>query len=332
MPPTPEPSPANPRLVLIPVFNDWTATLPLLDRLARALGPREGPWVVVLVDDGSTVEAPTSLVPHPGLAEIKLLRLRRNLGHQRAIAVGLAFVREHARPALVVVMDGDGEDDPADVPRLLDCLEEDGGGRVVFAERRRRTEGLGFQLGYRLYRLLHRLLTGVPVRVGNFSVVPASALERLVAVPDLWNHYAASVYCSRIPFTTVPIDRGRRYDGRSKMSPLALAVHGLSAIAVFRERVAVRLLAVAGLALAGSAGLLTLVVAVRFLAPGLAVPGWATTAAGLLTLALLQIVTSMLVFTFVVLGSREQVGFLPLRDYPHFVGDYRSLTDAGGSS
>jgi hypothetical protein len=66
------------------------------------------------------------------------LRLRRNLVHQRTIAIGLAHIGEYeARD--VVVMDSDGEDDPRDVPRLVARMQEERG-RSVFAERTRRSE------------------------------------------------------------------------------------------------------------------------------------------------------------------------------------------------
>ena len=73
-----------------------------------------------------------------------MLRLRRNLGHQRAIAIGLTYIQAQMTTAYeaVVVMDGDGEDAPEDVPRLLARLEAEGGRSIVFAERTRRSESL----------------------------------------------------------------------------------------------------------------------------------------------------------------------------------------------
>jgi polyisoprenyl-phosphate glycosyltransferase len=320
--------PRTTNVVLVPVFDDWAAATTLIAHLDTVL---DSGWTLLIVDDGSVSTPPIFAEPR-NLASIKLLRLRRNLGHQRAIAIGLTHTHEHIRPDVVVVMDGDGEDDPSDLPRLLQRFDREGKSKVVFAERRRRTESLLFVAAYHAYRALHRVLTGVPVRVGNFSVVPASALSQLVVVPDLWNHYAASVYCSRIPFTTLPTDRARRYAGRSKMNVLSLVVHGLSAIAVFRERVAVRLLTFAGMAFSASLLLLFALLAARVLWPELPIPGSALMGAGILVLVLLQVVASMLVFAFVVLGSREQLGFLPLRDYSYFVAECRPIATEQGAT
>ena len=95
-----------------------------------------------------------------------------------------------------------------------------------------------------MYRLIHFLLTGVQVQVGNFSVIPATVLRRLVAVSELWNHYAAAVYKAKLPMALIPAQRNCRLEGSSRMNLVALVVHGLSAMAVFGDRIGVRLLMV----------------------------------------------------------------------------------------
>lgn len=255
-----------------------------------------------------------------------LLRLRRNLGHQRAIAIGLAFIEAGLPCEAVVIMDGDGEDSPSDVPRLIERLDREGGSRIVFAERSKRTEGLLFTAFYYLYRALHWLLTGVDVRVGNFSVVARPMLRRLVAVSDLWNHYAASVFASRLPYATVPTVRGHRYHGRSRMNFVGLIVHGLSAISVYRDRVLVRLLIAGILLLLVSLAGLVATVLIRLMTYW-AIPGWATYSCGLLALIMLQSCSTTLVLIFLMLGARESLGFLPSRDYSYFVVDFQVVAE-----
>jgi hypothetical protein len=279
----------------------------------------------VIIDDGSTQPVPPDLTHRPiALSCVSVLTLRRNLGHQRALAIGLAYVEAHLPCRALVVMDGDGEDAPADVPRLLDRFEDEGGQMIIFAERTRRSESRLFRIFYAAYRAAHWVLTGIRVRVGNFSVVPFARLSSLVVVSDLWNHYPASVFRSRLPFTTHRTARARRLVGQSKMNFLSLVIHGLSAIAVFRDRVGVRLLvtcAVAlGLTLVVLAGGLALHLSGRWSVPaGLAIGG------SLLAVLLTQILVLTLVFTFIVLGGRESAGFLPVRDYAYFVRDCQDV-------
>jgi glycosyltransferase involved in cell wall biosynthesis len=322
-----EGSPGNPFLVLIPLFNDWDTFVKLAARLDEVLADRELEADVLIVDDASPIAPEAALLgSYQALRRVEVLRLRRNLGHQRAIAIGLAYVEQRvaAGHQAVVVMDGDGEDAPEDVPRLLERLEAEGGTPIVFAERTRRSESLWFRVCYFAYRQLHWLLTSERVRVGNFSAIPRRRLESLVAVSELWNHYAAAAFHSRQPYCTVPTRRARRLGGRSSMNFAALVAHGLSAISVYREVIGVRLLVLSiVMALIAIVGLM--VVVFLRLATTLAIPGWASSTAGLFLIVLMQAVMLSLLFCFIILGERNGTTFLPLRDYAYFIADTRTL-------
>jgi hypothetical protein len=307
------------------VYEDWDCALRLLELLEEMVHAGSLDAAVMFVDDGSTT-TPDVVWPERtrALQWVSVLRLRRNVGHQRAIALGLTYIRCRLRCERVVVMDGDGEDAPADVPLLLDRAEKFGGRAVVFARRARRSEGLVFRTFYQLYRVLFRTLTGRGIRVGNFSVVPAPLLERLVCVPELWNHYAASLSKARVPCDQIPIARGRRLAGRSRMNFAALVIHGLSAISVFGEEVGLRLL-LASLLLCGTAAAsMVAVLVVRFFTD-LAIPGWATSAFGLLSLLFVHSLLLSVVFVFLVLQARSNMAFLPLRDYSFYVQDWKQV-------
>ena len=99
-------------IVLIPTFNDWEAAELLLSDLDQALTDRELSPEVLLIDDGSTQPMPPGFADRPftTLRSVDVLQLRRNLGHQRAIAVGLVFVYQNLPCTALVVMDADGGD------------------------------------------------------------------------------------------------------------------------------------------------------------------------------------------------------------------------------
>jgi polyisoprenyl-phosphate glycosyltransferase len=322
----PETVPSEKIIVCIPVYNDWDATLEVLRRLDAAAVQWAFPAEVLLVDDGSVASLPAELpMSLPNLRSLEVLRLLRNVGHQRAIAIGLTYIVKHRPCRAVVVMDGDGEDAAEDVIKLLERHEALNGTKVVFAKRARRTEGIVFGLCYQAFKVVHRILTGRKVEVGNFSIIPAQHLKRLAAVSELWNHYAASVFKARIPTEMIPIDRGRRLSGRSKMDFVSLVAHGLSAISVFADVVGVRLLL--STVLLAAVSLLGLVVGVAIrVGTGWAIPGWATMAGGFLVLALLQAFVMSFGFVFVTLRGRNDLTFLPLRDYRYFVEKTYSVT------
>jgi hypothetical protein len=272
------------------------------------------------VDDAS-IEEPESPWPQSlsHLRDVSILHLRRNLGHQRAIAIGLVYVHQNWADAdAVVVMDSDGEDKPQDIPALLRAFAEEDGKKVVFAARAKRLERPMFRSFYNAYRVLHKALTGIAVRVGNFSVLPPQALGRLMVVSELWNHYAAAVFRARIPHAEIPLARGTRLAGRSKMNFVSLLVHGLSAISVFSDIVGARLLAIAALAIAIAVALVGVVAGVR-LFTDLAIPGWATYVTGILLIVLAQALIVSLALVFIIVSGRGASGFLPIRDASYFI-------------
>jgi glycosyltransferase involved in cell wall biosynthesis len=306
-------------VVVIPVYDDFASVELLTRALDSVLAASGLPSKLLLVDDGSPGAPRLRCEALRAIASVDVLRLRRNLGHQRAIAIGLAYVQANMPCDAVLVMDGDGEDRPEDVLRLAQAFAEAPAGTVVFAARKKRSESAIFTVFYHLYRALHRLLVGFGVRVGNFSLVPFSCLSTLSVASETWNHYAAAVFKTRLPHIAIPIERGTRLHGKPRMRFVDLVTHGLSAIAVFGDVVGVRLL-VATLAVA--AGILMPIAAalgLRLVA-GQPIPAWAAIASGTLAIVLSQALAAALVFVFLVLSGRAGTSFIPIRDYPLFVG------------
>lgn len=320
-------APGDLRLVIVtPVFNDWESFGLLVGRLDASLAGRGMTAHVVAVNDGS-FERPAVLNPTDPLRAVccvAVVDLTRNLGHQRAIAIGLAYVADRYDPEVVVVMDSDGEDAPDDVPRLVERCREEGMRKLIFAERVGRSEPLKFRVFYMFYKILFRSLTGQDYRVGNFSVIPRGCLASLVTVSEIWNHYAAAVFKSRQPHAFLPTRRAARLKGRSKMNFTQLVIHGLSAISVYGDDVGVRLVAISSLMIVISFAGIVVAVTIRVLTT-LAIPGWASTVVGNFVLLLFQSVLLSAVFSFTVLSGRQGASFFPIRDYRHFVRRVRQL-------
>jgi polyisoprenyl-phosphate glycosyltransferase len=320
-----------PLTILVPVFNDWAAAQLLVERIDSVFSEYALSGHLLFVDDGSFDSMPEQFPRNPprNIPQVQSVELRTNLGHQRALCVGLVHLAQSDLVGPIVIMDADGEDAPSDITRLLEKFVGEDRRKVVFAARGLRAEGFLFKFFYKLYRTIHRLAVGFDPRFGNFSVLPASILGRLVVSSDLWNHYAAAVVKMKLPYTTIPIDRSRRFVGDSKMGFVGLVVHGLSAMSVFGDRVGVRLLI-----LCGFAGLLTIAFIVAALivklTTDLAIPGWATYVTGLLLLILSQLAVLSLVFIFVALYSRGQSSFIPIRDCPIYIGRVRTVFTGHG--
>jgi glycosyltransferase involved in cell wall biosynthesis len=315
------PSATKSIVIVTPVYNDWEALASLLPLIDRSLSQKRIRVKVLVIDDGSSTLPDDQLLrteDYQSISQVEVLELRRNLGHQRAITIGLAYVEAYESCETIIVMDSDGEDEPSDILEMIKTFDDEGGRKIVFAERTQRSESIVFQIFYLFYRFAYRLLTGRNVRFGNFSVLPRRCLSSLVAVSEMWNHYVAAILKSRQPFTVVPTKRGKRLHGQPKMNFISLVVHGLSAISVDSDTVGVRLLMISLMLIAISLVLLVVIILIR-ISTNLAIPGWATTAAGLVATFLFQAITLAVTFSFITLSGRNGSFFLPKRDYIYFV-------------
>lgn len=273
---------ASSAIFLMPVYEDRQSASALLAALARL--PLRN-ILVVVVEDGSTIEE-LSLddVRQCGL-EGEILYLRRNVGHQRAIAVGLMHLASAHGPTSVIVMDSDGEDEPTSALQLLEELGR-GASDVVVAQRRRRSEPLKFRSSYLIYRAVFKILTGRSIRFGNFVALSPRALRRLAAMQETGLHFPGAIISSKLRTASIPIDRGKRYFGQSKLNFVGLALHGIRSMMVFAEDILVRVgmlcvaLTIVSFVLIAIAGSMKVL--------GYASPGWFTTVAGVLLILVMQ--------------------------------------------
>jgi glycosyltransferase involved in cell wall biosynthesis len=148
--------------VVIPVLNEREALGPLIDEVRATCSTLGRPWEAVLIDDGST---DGSWAVMEGLAEadphVVAIRLRRNFGKSAALAVGF----RHSRGDVVVTLDGDGQDDPAEIPSLLRELER--GHDLVSGWKRERSDPLVRRWASRLFNLASSRTSGVPMHDVN---------------------------------------------------------------------------------------------------------------------------------------------------------------------
>jgi polyisoprenyl-phosphate glycosyltransferase len=311
--------------IVIPVFNDWASLEKLLARIdsENLLAPRT--LRVLVVDDASTEECPRALFDRrfARIASVEVVRLAGNLGHQRAIAVGLVEAAKMPKIGAVVVMDGDGEDRPADLRRLLE-QEDSSPGAVICAQRFRRSEGWVFRFFYGSYKVAFHLLTGARIDFGNYCLIPRRALEMLIHNPAIWNNFAAAICRSRLPLVRVRTMRGPRYEGKSHMNFVALLLHGLTAISVYSDIVLVRIVLCMAILCASSFAALIGVTGLRLFTK-LAIPGWASQVGGLLLIMILQSLLIAALAAFQVIGGRSTKPIVPSLDAPSLVFSRRRI-------
>jgi len=305
----------NQIFIVIPVFNDWESCHLLVNAIRAKTEPDFfSSLTFCWVNDGSYDDPPTSLLRIDG--QDFIVDLTRNVGHQKAIALGISYVAKYFPGHAILVMDADGEDQPG---HLADLVKEGkSSGKIVFARRTKRHEGFVFQFFYRIYKSVFRLLTGKKIAFGNFSYIPEKHAVKVAHVSEIWNHFSGGIIKSRIPYCSIPLERGRRLAGTSKMNFTSLVLHGLSAVAVHADTMAVRLMLFCiGLVVLSILSIVS-VAAMKFFTPFTS-PGWATTVVTGFSSLIMQSFLVSLLLLFVVLMYRTQKLFIPAKDYSDYI-------------
>jgi len=133
-------------------------------------------------------------------------------------------------------MDGDGEDRPVELKKLVEKILEDPNKSVV-AKRIKRSEGSFFQFLYFMHKLITLVFTGKKINFGNYSCLIKEDVRKLSNQASLWSSYSGSVKKHLNNFNEIESERGARYFGPSKMSFFKLLTHSFSIIAVFKFQV-----------------------------------------------------------------------------------------------
>jgi len=225
--------------VAIPVHNEESVLPELLLRLRSTLDKLPGgPHELVFVDDGST-DRTFEILAVAARQDPRILAfsLSRNFGHQVAITAAL----DHVTGDATVVMDGDLQDLPEEIPRFVERYGE--GFDVVYAKRVRRKEPWPLRLCYYVF---YRMMAGLsdiqlPLDSGDFGLMSRRVVEQLRRMPE--HHRYLRGLRSWVGFrqTGLEVERAERHSGKSKYSLtrlLKLAFDGIFAFSIVPIRVA----------------------------------------------------------------------------------------------
>src|SRR5947208_14580038 len=160
----PEAQPAEAELpapdvsIVVTIYNEAESLEELYRRTLSALEPGPRTFELIFVDDGSTDGTFAALERlHMGDPRVRAVRFKRNFGQHPAMHAGLS----RARGDVVVTMDGDLQNAPEDIPRLVEAVEA--GNDVASGRRRARTDSAGRSVPSRVINGMLRRVTGVPI-------------------------------------------------------------------------------------------------------------------------------------------------------------------------
>ena len=306
----------SPPIILIPAYEDSEVFKLLLNKIAQDYSKSAR---VLAIDDGSLLYPINVLMLEENQLKGEVIKLKRNIGHQRAIALGISYVAEYHPNSSVIIMDADGEDEPKTIQILLSQVNHKNDG-IVVAARKKRVASLQFRIFYHLYKLTFYLLTGKKINFGNYMALKPFAIKRLASMQELWIHVAGCVLLSKLPISSMPIERSRRLAGQSKMNFITLILHGLKALIVFSDDVLVRV----GIACAALAifSLIIMPIPLLLKSIGMASPGWSSILFGVCLLVFIQTATLALI-TLLLSGMAKQAGLNTI-DYKNMIGEIQA--------
>jgi len=185
----------------------------LHEELAAALDPLDADWEVVFVDDGSTDGTFGALTRlHAAHDEVRVIRLRRNFGKAAALQAGF----EHAGGDVVVTIDGDLQDDPAEIPRLLAKLEE--GFDLVSGWKTKRRDPLSRRIPSRIFNGVTCRLSGLRLHDLNcgLKAYRAEVLHGLRIYGELHRFIPVLAHYRGFRVAELPVNHRPREHGRSR--------------------------------------------------------------------------------------------------------------------
>jgi glycosyltransferase involved in cell wall biosynthesis len=199
--------------VVVPVHNEERSVALLYDELRSALEPLGTPWEAIFVDDGSTDGSFAALTRlHNSTDNVRVVRLRRNFGKATALRAGF----DQAQGETVVTIDGDLQDDPAEIPRLLAKLDE--GFDLVSGWKTRRRDRLSRRLLSRIFNRVTGWFSGVHLHDMNcgLKAYRAEVVHGLRLYGELHRFIPVLAHYRGFRIAELPVNHRPREHGRSR--------------------------------------------------------------------------------------------------------------------
>jgi glycosyltransferase involved in cell wall biosynthesis len=199
--------------VVIPLHNEERSIALLYEELQAALEPLGEDWEAVFVDDGSTDGSFAALTRlHAAHENVRAVRLRRNFGKAAALATGF----DNARGETVVTIDGDLQDDPAEIPRLLVKLEE--GFDLVSGWKTHRRDPLRRRVPSRIFNWVTGRVSGLRLHDMNcgLKAYRAEVVRGMRLYGELHRFIPVLAHYRGFRITELPVNHRPREHGRSR--------------------------------------------------------------------------------------------------------------------
>ena len=217
-------------ILLIPIYNDWRSLNYLINKLITV---KKFNLELIIINDHSTKKILDTI---KNKKKITIVNLKKNIGSQGSIAVGLKFIKDNYSNCNIIVMDGDGEDNPNIISKLIH-LSNRYPEKIITVNRTTRTENIFFRILYEANLILTTLLVFKYLRFGNFSLLKSKYIKKVLSNSDIWFAYSAAIANNFINIKKIYAKKELRYFDKSKMNYIKLIFHSLKILSVFRKKI-----------------------------------------------------------------------------------------------
>tara|TARA_A100001011_G_C14151085_1_gene774015 strand:- start:3 stop:863 length:861 start_codon:yes stop_codon:yes gene_type:complete len=222
-------------IFLLPLYNDWKSVQKLIGEINNQIKKVKKKALILIIDDNSTKSQKLNIKAFRYIKNIKILSLRKNLGSQKAIAVGLKYLNSKKQKSIITILDSDGEDDSSQIAHMIKKAELNPD-FVIVSCRTKRGEGIIFSWFYILHKFLTFIFTFKWINFGNYSSFDSKNLSNILKNNNAWLAYSSAV-ADNCNIKKVYAARKKRFFGKSKLSLFGLFLHSLRVMSVFLYRV-----------------------------------------------------------------------------------------------
>jgi len=225
--------------IVLPTYNDWKSLSILLIQIEKYLKNTKNIYKILIIDDNSSEKNKYRLNKNKFFKEIKILRLKNNVGSQKAIATGLKFISKYQkkREDKFIIMDSDGEDDPKKIKEIIKFIDKNHKTKIITMNRTIRKESFFFSILYEIHLLLTFFITLKYIRFGNFSFLSRKVINSLTKKKELWLAYSATLNKFFESKESILAPRRKRISGKSKMSYYNLITHSLNIQSIYMKNI-----------------------------------------------------------------------------------------------
>lgn len=222
-------------IFLLPLYNDWKSLQKLLKEINNQLKILREKADIFVVDDNSKNTSKITIKKFKNIKKLNILKLKKNLGSQKAISIGLRYIHSLKINSIITVMDSDGEDDSSKIPEMISSAKRNKD-CVIVSCRNKRKEGLIFDVLYKVHKVITCLFAARLINFGSYSSFYSQNLKKILSNNSTWFAYSSAL-SKNCKLLRLFADRKKRFYGKSKLSLFGLFLHSLRVNCVFLFRV-----------------------------------------------------------------------------------------------